>query len=59
MELGDENGINAGENNTKAAVLTRSQPFSLNKCSSEYYKLVVNFWSSGKVDFWQFLAVFL
>lgn len=37
MELGDEDGINAGENNTKAAILTKGQLFSFNKCSSEYY----------------------
>lgn len=37
MELGDEDGINAGENNTKVAILTKGQLFSLNKCSSEYY----------------------
>ena len=51
MELEDEDGINASEDNTKVALLTKIQPFSLNKCSSEYYKLLVNFWSSEKVDF--------
>ena len=41
MEL--EDGINASENNTKVAILTKIQPFFLNKCFSECCKPLVNF----------------
>lgn len=53
-ELEDEDGINASYSNTKVAILTKTQLFFLNKCSSECCKSLVNFQNSEKVDFDKF-----
>lgn len=60
-ELEDEDGINASYSNTKVAILTKTQLFFLNKCSSECCKSLVNFQNSEKVDFdkfWQYSCCF-
>ena len=54
-ELG--HGNKASKNLTKLTVLIEIQLFLLNKCTSDFYKPLVNFQSYEKVDFNNFTSV--